>query len=965
MDFYVSKITFKMNLINQNKIISYCCLVVAIIFLISATKKTNIKDSKAIYTKVVDKGGIKSIDTKYTISKVRVAKNKGENYIVASSFNGILLGVDYNGKTLWENELSGFMNQDVWCDDITGDGNDEILAANADGALYCLNNKGKLLWKFKKNDAPMYAVTAVKKGDTTYVVCGGFDKNVYYISSKGELKKTLESSTYSKEKFGKLNGKQKTHIANFLRVVKQNDGTEHLLIATSVNSMQHKGAIYFFEPLADKPYKRIVLKNKKPIGDVRVSDYFGDGKNEILAGTSTILADTKFLRFNLDSEINQTFDARKHKMALGKNAYLVPQTTIIPKGKGHQYFTIAGSRIVLLGDDFKTLDKILVNKYTYNDMWHDTKNKKIILGSVQSGGSCIHIIDYTNKKWKSSFEKLEPHGNIQVILSNTDQTKKDLKTFKKPKWERKVKPVYFVSDYSIKKNNRASGHPRIEEINKSFNSPTFLAFKFFPTAQDPKDWNRDSIPNQFYRDRRDRRKKYIMTEADVLNKTTFAFEEYKGLAMWGGHGNDPFFYSSRTKRKLIDASGDSKMVFIFPELENHTKDFKYVLDEMLYPLAKYGQGKNVNIHLRCKNIFWQGPAHMPMWSRLQSGEFADIFVPTMEETSDKSMDLSVAGRVGYWLGGSVNQWGTRSIMDNASYDRLRQFSSQKLPNHAMRQIIYAAASGATHFNNFAVDQDYFSVVWDLIAKGALYVPNRNELLSISPVHLSMAKPDHHYLESSKVKSLIEYDEKEEEKYKMVFGRLNGTWPGAPVTKWDFSKYAANETERRLNFIPAYNNGLVLITPIQNGALAKKDVPRGKLVDKLHPIYKNILKEYITDGRNYISADGKQTFAADTYYKSIKEDIKKSAKLLPLTVSGDVGWVVAQTDKKHLRLTIVDGGYINPSEKEITVTFHTAKPLKMMDILSKETFNLKNTKSVKVIIPCGSYRFIDIELKEKL
>ena len=159
--------------------------------------------------------------------------------------------------------------------------------------------------------------------------------------------------------------------------------------------------------------------------------------------------------------------------------------------------------------------------------------------------------------------------------------------------------------------------------------------------------------------------------------------------------------------------------------------------------------------------------------------------------------------------------------------------------------------------------------------------------------------------------------------------------------------------------------LILITPIQNGALAKKDVPRGKLVDKLHPIYKNILKEYITDGRSYISADGKQTFAADTYYKSIKEDIKKSAKLLPLTVSGDVGWVVAQTDKKHLRLTIVDGGYINPSEKEITVTFHTAKPLKMMDILSKETFNLKNTKSVKVIIPCGSYRFIDIELKEKL
>ena len=197
---------------------------------------------------------------------------------------------------------------------------------------------------------------------------------------------------------------------------------------------------------------------------------------------------------------------------------------------------------------------------------------------------------------------------------------------------------------------------------------------------------------------------------------------------------------------------------------------------------------------------------------------------------------------------------------------------------------------------------------------------------------------------------------------MVFGRINGSWPAAPVTEWDFSKYAANETERRLNFIPSYNNGLVLITPVQNGTLAKKDEPRGKLVDKLHPIYKNILKEYITDGRNYISVDGKQKFPAETYYKTIKNDIEKSAKLLPLTVSGNVGWVVAQTDKKHIRLTIVDGDYISPSDKEITVTFHTAKPKKMTDLLNGENFSLKNTKAVKIKIPCGSYRFIDIELQ---
>ena len=129
------------------------------------------------------KTSIISIETDYTISKVRTAQNKGTSYIIASSFEGTIIAVSYSGKTLWKNELSGFMNHDIWCDDITGDGNDEILAANANGTTYCLNNKGKLLWKFKQNNAPMYSVCAIKKEEKNYVVCGGYDKSIYYLFS--------------------------------------------------------------------------------------------------------------------------------------------------------------------------------------------------------------------------------------------------------------------------------------------------------------------------------------------------------------------------------------------------------------------------------------------------------------------------------------------------------------------------------------------------------------------------------------------------------------------------------------------------------------------------------------------------------------------------------------------------------------------------------------------------------------
>jgi outer membrane protein assembly factor BamB len=106
---------------------------------------------------------IVSIETGFTILKVRTAINKGNSFIVASSYEGTLIGVSYTGKTLWKNPLSGFMNHDIWIRDLDNDGTDEILAANADGTVYCLDSKGQLLWKFKKNSAPMYAVTAIKK----------------------------------------------------------------------------------------------------------------------------------------------------------------------------------------------------------------------------------------------------------------------------------------------------------------------------------------------------------------------------------------------------------------------------------------------------------------------------------------------------------------------------------------------------------------------------------------------------------------------------------------------------------------------------------------------------------------------------------------------------------------------------------------------------------------------------------
>lgn len=900
----------------------------------SSLSFTNDKASNGTYslkyssTNTYINPGLYSIETNYTISKVRSAVSNAGNYIIASSYEGIVLGVGYNGAILWKNQLSGFMNHDLWCEDITGDGIDEIFAANANGTLYCLNSLGEILWEFKATDAPpMYSVCVVTKNSIPYIVCGGFDKNVYYLNVDGSLKQTLEASTYSVNKThrGVTAPPSNTHIANFVRKIKKSDGTDMLAILGTNNSMQVTGNIYLFDVLGSLITPSVKIESGKPIGgEMRIVNIDGNGTQKILLGTSTHVNDANVVQMNpFDlSEGQPNIDISSIRNKVGAPGYRVTQPEVIPDGSGYQYFILHGPNILLVPSSMDLSQaEIITSGYSFNDMWKEPTTNKIILASAQSGGSSIHVIDINNVGWKEAFKNLSPPGKIQSILKNKAEVATSLTSFIKPAWERNPP----LSVYLLHKNSRSTN-------TSLYNAPIYIPQPFMPTVQDGNSWNREAMANETYRNKRDKRRKYVLDEAEVLNLIKPNFDS-KGIAYWGGHGNDPYFYGLETTKKVIDFAAGRKMVLIYPELEDHSSDFQFVMDDLVSPLASYGQNKNLNLFIRSKNIFWQGSIYLSEWSRLISGEFANVFVPTMEETSDKTMELSLAGRLGLWASGAVDSWGSRAVPDNMSFDRLRQHSDQQLDHPFLRQLIYVAASGAQYYDNFT-KPDLFE---ELLATGVLFVPKRSEIVSFSPVHLSMITPDSHYLEEgSSVKWLTNFNQDFENNNPFVFSRMNGSWPGAPVNSWDFSNYAAGVKDRRLNFLPSYENGMVLITPPQTGIYTDTGAIRTPLKDNLHPLYSDILKEYYTDGRNYYSSTGAQ-YTANQYYNTIKTDIEGSAAKIPLTVIGDVAWVVAQTSPKHLRLTIIDGGYINPDNRIAKVRFNTVKPSKMIDLLDGKNF----------------------------
>ncbi|VGO17426.1 Lambda-carrageenase [Pontiella desulfatans] len=904
---------------------------------------------------------ITSIETGHTICKVRTAQKNGASFMVASDYDGTIMAVSPKGSVGWKNELSGFMNHDLWCADITGDKTDEILAANADGHLYCLDANGNLLWRFKASDAPMNAVCVVRKGGVPYIVCGSYDMNIYYLSPEGSLVKAIESKLYSKEKpwgkSDKILPEANKHVANFIRPIRRKTGGDAIAVHAAIWSTGAAGHLYCFEPLEEKPFNK-VTKLSGGVGELRTADLDGDGNDEVLTGATSMIQDAYVGTFDIDEARQKQFGIQQLKNKVDGFGYRVVQPELVKEGKNAMLFVLFGSKILLLPTDLDDVDakeaEVLANRFSYNDMWKPEGKNLIVLASAQSGGSCIHIINLDDPDWKHEYAALQPPGNITAIINKTAEAREQLQSFKKPSWEKDVPPVTFMTD------NR--DHPAIAEIEANHTSPVFMNGKHLPRVEDV---DRSSF-DEVYRKKRDRRKKYILSSDGMVKEIAANFDGAPGIAYWGGHGNDPFQTSLQTQKKIFDMAREKgkKVVTIYPELEQHDEHFAWVLENHFYPMAQHARGKNCNIFIRTKHGFWNGIVYLPMWSKLISGEYADVFVPALEETTDKTMEQSVAARLGIWAAGSVDQWGARCARDNTSFDRTRQHSHQELPNHFLRQMIYNISCGATYLNNFPVDQDYMSILWELIAKGALYVPGRSELVSLSPVHLGMTTPDERFLDTgNNVKWMTFFNQQEEDANPMVFGRLNGSWPGAPNTEWDFSRYAAGVNDRRLNYLPPYPNGIVMMTPPQTGTFADPSAPRGKLADHLHPMYKGILKEYITDGRNYISADGTQTFKADEYYKTIETDIIDGAKHLPVTVSGDVAWVCAQTSPTHLRLTLIDGGYIDPSAKTATVKLQNIKATKMTDLLSKETFDLSDPSAIKVGIDCGLFRFIDIELTQ--
>jgi hypothetical protein len=113
----------------------------------------------------------------------------------------------------------------------------------------------------------------------------------------------------------------------------------------------------------------------------------------------------------------------------------------------------------------------------------------------------------------------------------------------------------------------------------------------------------------------------------------------------------------------------------------------------------------------------------------------------------------------------------------------------------------------------------------------------------------------------------------------------------------------------------------------------------------------------TDGKYFYDDQGKRHTAQD--FKPVMQQLLQEAgNRLPLRVDGDVAWSAVRLDGTHIRVMVIDPGYVDPGDREAMIRPQHFEVVKVVDILQKKELPITEG-GIPVHVPMGILRIIDI------
>lgn len=846
-----------------------------------------------------------------------VANINNKPVLFLSSLSSSLSAYTLKGYEIWKytTEKPSVIFE-ILAEDINNDGNDDLLAVAGNGTVYCISSDGKLLWKYKPgHKVRLSEIAVVKNNNKIQIFVGGNDYQLYELDKNGKQ----VSST-------KIEGV----VRKIETGVFTDSGKQSLFLMTSSHDKFRWEFMGILDADSREILKQVNSKKKalKPLSkamitDISIADINNDKKDEIL-----FFGDISWKPFftALDSKLNKV--AEYLGSSKQKQRYAHSQGTFLPR-KNEIMFQNGGILIVLdaKGNVINTGGE-RYGKRVYSNFVYETKSNQLIGTGTVDGGNIIDFFDLSDKKWFKTTHKKQ--GRMLEIEQNLTKLYNQVLDFKTPNYQKKSDKsfVMITKDKPSSKVAKLDGGDVkfvIQKAPKESTDRTYLVNKIGKSAL-----------------KKDSRGKYKDSREEIIQMARNYEAEGQPFTFWAGHGNDPFYIQIETLEEILRVAPTTCYGFVYAEMHDE-KDLRVIhfVKEYMPRLAKAIRKNNrAKLYFRYKNMFWAATSHLPLWKEMFfSKKYADILAPASEDTSNRIQDLNLAGRVGMFAGGYVNDFTMRLIDDNPTSWRPLTPGGQNSVSPYLRQGVMMAAYGARYgvvSTSGFVEEPGLDILFAFMKSGVLPVVENEDILSIGSWHL-IKDVDEKLVHSVDSHHNLKQYKKDDDN--ALFSVAQMHWAGTNIPENDFSKIALGVKYRWLNYMPEIPNGMVPIAPIESAKeLTKNNIPFS-----------------ISNGKKGFAND--EFISAKKYESELKSIVKTGAKRLPILVKG-AAWSAIKIDKNNTRIILMDAGYIEPQKREVTITFQHRKPKSVKDILSNEDLSISENE-INLTVPAGSLRFIDV------
>ena len=111
----------------------------------------------------------------------------GKNEIVFGTELGMLYCLDQSGRLIWKYKSDGGIRGQPLICDLSKDNDPKVIFGSTDGKLRVVNNKGKPVWFFDAGKQIESTPGAFDRGGKMSIVFGSSDGTIYCLNSKGDM----------------------------------------------------------------------------------------------------------------------------------------------------------------------------------------------------------------------------------------------------------------------------------------------------------------------------------------------------------------------------------------------------------------------------------------------------------------------------------------------------------------------------------------------------------------------------------------------------------------------------------------------------------------------------------------------------------------------------------------------------------------------------------------------------------